>query len=102
MAMLVSSAVYVFVAATAFSDPASTSRYKSAACARGESVSLVMARVRQPWRLPSASTLTMSGDWPDWEIPTTNAFFKRGGWLYIENREGAASARGSWLKAPHR
>ena len=44
-------------------------------------VPLVIASVMQPWRLPSSSTLTISGDWPDCEIPTTRAFFNFGGRL---------------------
>ena len=38
-----------------------------------------MASVVAPWRRPSRSTLTMSGDWPDWEIATTSVSAIAGG-----------------------
>ncbi len=81
MAIAISWAVYVFVAATACSLPALVSITNFAAIASGECGSLVMASVGAPWRLPSLITLTISGDCPDCEIPTTRAFFRAGGRL---------------------
>jgi hypothetical protein len=40
---------------------------------------LVIASVIAPWRAPSATTLTTSGDAPDCEMPITIASTKRGG-----------------------
>jgi hypothetical protein len=71
IAIAVSSAVYVFVAATARSSPARRSMQASATRASGESGVLVMAIVGAPMRRAASTTATTSGDAPDWLIPST-------------------------------
>jgi hypothetical protein len=100
MAITISSAVYVFVAATDSSAPARRSSGCWAAVARGEAGSLVIAAVSAPWRRASSITATMSGDWPDWLMPITSAPATRGGVAYRLKSEGAASATGSRARAP--
>ena len=71
--------MYVFVAATARSSPASSSSTESASRASGESSAFVSATVGRPCRRASASTDATSGDAPDCEIPRTTAPSSRGG-----------------------
>ena len=61
------------MAATARSSPAWSGSTSSAASASGDRGSLVIASVRAPWRRPSRTTSTMSGDCPDWLMPITSA-----------------------------
>ena len=94
-AMARSCVVYVFVAATASSGPASRDRTWSAAVASGEPGSFVIAIDGAPCRRASSRTATMSGDSPDWEMPMTSASAIRGGAPKMENIDGAASATGA-------
>ncbi len=73
--------VKVLVAATAFSTPVARCRGWSTAFAMGEERSVVIAAVSAPCFRAPDSTSTMSSDWPDWEMPSTSMFRRRGGFL---------------------
>ena len=62
---------YVFVAATASSGPAPSAIVASAAAARSESASFVIATVNAPAFRARSRYSTTSGVWPDWERPIT-------------------------------
>ena len=92
--------VYVLVAATACSGVSHRLNTCSAVRPSGEPGSLVKATVGRPCCRPSSTTWTTSGDWPDWEMPTTSAPVIRGGVPYKVCSEGAAGATGRPASAP--
>ena len=71
--------MYVFVAATDRSSPASSSSTDVRLAREGRVEAFVIATVGRPWRRASASTDATSGDAPDCEIPRTTAPSSRGG-----------------------
>ena len=73
MAITVSCAVKVLVAATLNSRSARRGKCSWAACASGESSKLVMASVSAPPRRASASTARTSSAFADWLMPMTSA-----------------------------
>src|ERR1035437_10215035 len=81
IAKAVKDVVYVLVAAMARSLWACRGMMKSACCANGDCSLLVIAMVGQFCFLPSVKTETISGDWPDCEIPMIKAFLRSGGVL---------------------
>jgi hypothetical protein len=76
--------VKVLVAATLRSSPTPSGRTRSAARASGEVSSLVIASARAPPRRAPSIADTMSGDWPDWEMPMASASRTSGLRLYTE------------------
>jgi hypothetical protein len=73
----------------------------SAASARDEAGSLVMASVTAPCRRASASTSTTSGEAPDWLMPMTSARLTSGCARYTDWTDGTASPVASPLRIPN-